>query len=42
MTDINSTMMELYIIPTENLEADDDEAEDEELSKNFTWSVIEM
>ena len=35
-------MMELYIIPTENLEADDDEEEDEELSKNFTWSVIEM
>ena len=35
-------MMELYIIPTESLESDDEEAQDEEYSLNFTWSIIEM
>jgi len=34
--------MELYIIPTESLESDDEEAQDEEYSLNFTWSIIEM
>ena len=42
MTYINATMMELYIIPTESLESDDDEPQDEEYSLNFTWSIIEM
>ena len=39
-------MIELYIIPSENLETDDDEEEEEASNEipslNFTWNIIEM
>jgi len=40
---INSTYMQLYIIPTDSLESDDDDViESNDISSNFTWNITEL